>query len=70
MRSHQGRKIDEPVPGPRPSPATLYRWLERAVSRGLVVRDGDGVGRKPCRYGLKGHEEQAERRAGEAEKDA
>jgi len=41
----------------RPSPATLYRWLERAVTRGLVVRDGDGVRRQPCRYRLKGREE-------------
>jgi hypothetical protein len=42
-----------PADKPRPSPATLYRWLERAVTCGLIVRDGNGVRCKPYRYGLK-----------------
>jgi hypothetical protein len=40
----------------KPSPVTLYRWLERAVARGLVVRDGTGIRDKPFRYWLKGQE--------------
>jgi len=40
----------------KPSSATLYRWLEQALARGLVCRDGAGVRDKPFRYWLKGQE--------------
>jgi hypothetical protein len=40
-----------------PSEVTLWRWLERAVSRGLVCRDGTGQKRSPFRYWLPGQEE-------------
>jgi hypothetical protein len=45
-----------PVDQEKPSAATLYRWLEQAVGRGLVCRDGEGVRDKPFRYWLKGQE--------------
>jgi hypothetical protein len=35
-----------------PHPATLYRWLERAVQTGLLHRDGPGARDKPFRYWL------------------
>lgn len=34
----------------RPSGKTLWRWLEQAVARGLVQRDGDGLRYAPYRY--------------------
>jgi hypothetical protein len=37
---------------PPPNAATLFRWLERAVADGLVLRDSEGVRRFPFRYWL------------------
>jgi hypothetical protein len=37
---------------PRPAPATLWRWLERAQQLGLVRRDGLGSKTFPFRYWL------------------
>ena len=36
----------------RPDPATLYRWLRRAVGQGLVRQDGHGKCKLPFRYWL------------------
>jgi AAA domain len=42
---------------PRPHPSNLWRWLDRAVNDGLVLRDGLGRKRQPFRYWLPGAEE-------------
>ena len=36
---------------------SLWRWLERAVERGLVCRSGTGLRSQPFRYWLRGKEE-------------
>jgi hypothetical protein len=36
----------------RPDPSTLYRWLRRAVERGLLRQDGLGKCKDPFRYWL------------------
>jgi hypothetical protein len=36
----------------RPNPTSLWRWLERAVGRGLVAREGAGRKADPFRYWL------------------
>jgi hypothetical protein len=36
----------------RPDPATLYRWLRRAVEQGLLRQDGHGKCKLPFRYWL------------------
>jgi hypothetical protein len=41
-----------------PAPVTLWRWLDRAVTRGLLLRAGDGTKASPYRYWLPGQEEQ------------
>ena len=38
----------------RPAAATVWRWLDRAVADGRVVREGTGRSRDPFRYGLAG----------------
>jgi hypothetical protein len=38
----------------QPSPHTIWNWLERAVSRGLVERRGSGTRGNPYRYGVRG----------------
>jgi hypothetical protein len=40
-----------------PAPATLWRWLERAVGQGLVLREGNGRRNDPFRYWLAANEE-------------
>jgi hypothetical protein len=40
-----------------PAAVTLYRWLERAVGQGLLLREGSGRRRDAFRYWLPGHEE-------------
>src|SRR5207248_9518459 len=40
----------------KPSAATLWRWLERAVTAGQVCMDGTGRRRAPFRYWLPGRE--------------
>jgi hypothetical protein len=37
--------------------ATLWRWLDQAVTRGLLLREGDGNKGSPYRYWLPGQEE-------------
>ena len=37
---------------PKPHPGTLARWLDRAVERGLVKRDGAGRKSDPFYYWL------------------
>jgi hypothetical protein len=39
-----------PADRPAPSPATLWRFLDRAVADGLVFRDGEGRRGAPHRY--------------------
>jgi hypothetical protein len=41
-----------------PAPATLWRWLEQAVTRGLLLREGNGRKGAPFRYWLSRQEEQ------------
>jgi hypothetical protein len=41
-----------------PSDMTLYRWLERAVAEGLLLRDGTGHCTSPFRYWLPAREEE------------
>jgi hypothetical protein len=40
-----------------PSQATAWRWLDEAVARGLVLRDGEGHKSAPFRYWLPGQQE-------------
>lgn len=40
----------------KPDPATLWRWLDRAVKDGRVLVDGTGRTNKPFRYWLKANE--------------
>ena len=42
---------------PRPHASALWRWLDRAVNDGLVMRDGLGRKTKPFRYWLPGAED-------------
>ncbi len=39
-----------------PAPVTLWRWLERAVAEGALLRDGTGRSNEPYRYWLHGQE--------------
>jgi hypothetical protein len=41
-----------------PADVTLWRWLERAVNQGLLLREGSGLKSDPYRYWLPGQEEQ------------
>jgi hypothetical protein len=41
-----------PADEERPSDTTLWRWLDRAASRDLLLRDGDGHRTDPFRYWL------------------
>ena len=45
----------------KPDPATLWKWLERAVAAGLVAQDGAGRRREPYRYWLPGREDALDR---------
>jgi hypothetical protein len=45
-----------PPDHPRPDPATVWEWLERAVELGQVLRDGRGRKNDPYRYWLPGQE--------------
>jgi hypothetical protein len=52
------REIEAGWPdGPGPSEATLRRWLEKAVERGLILWEGAGSKEAPFRYWLPGSEE-------------
>jgi hypothetical protein len=46
-----------PQDHPKPSPITLWRWLDRAVKDGRVQRDGRGRCREPFRFWLTGQEQ-------------
>jgi hypothetical protein len=39
-----------PAESPRPDPATVWRWLDRAVADGLVRYEGEGTRYSPFRY--------------------
>ena len=43
--------------GKPPSDVSMWRWLERAVERGLMCRSGTGHRSQPFRYWLKEKEE-------------
>jgi hypothetical protein len=45
-----------PVDLARPDPATLWKWLNRAVKCNQVARDGSGTRNDPYRYWLPGKE--------------
>jgi hypothetical protein len=47
-----------PVDHSKPSPKSLWRWLDRAWERGLIQRDGAGRCHSPFRYWLPGKMEQ------------
>jgi hypothetical protein len=53
-----------------PGATTLWRWLERAVGQGLVLRDGTGRKSEPFIYWLPGKEEDWKRPAWEKELEA
>ncbi len=53
MEVHRHWPADERAP----DQTTLWRWLERAVERGQVLRDGSGRSHEPFRYWLPGQEE-------------
>jgi hypothetical protein len=40
-----------------PTAVTLWRWLERGVAEGTMLRDGKGERNEPYRYWLRGQEE-------------
>jgi hypothetical protein len=46
-----------PIDFPKPHPGALWRWLDRAVDDGLVLRDGLGRKNHPFRYWLPGAED-------------
>jgi hypothetical protein len=53
------RVLDEwPADFPAPSDVTLWRWLEQAAGRGLVLKEGTGRKTRPFRYWLPGKEEE------------
>jgi hypothetical protein len=56
-RTRQELLADWPVDLLPPSPATLHRWLERAVAAGTLLREGTGRTNDPFRYWLKGQED-------------
>lgn len=43
---------DWPADIPKPTPLSLWRWLDRALEEKRVGRDGTGRKRKPFRYWL------------------
>jgi hypothetical protein len=47
-----------PLDPPAPSYVTLWRWLDRAVREGLVLKRGSGHRDQPHRYWLPGQEEE------------
>ncbi|MBI3410588.1 MAG: AAA family ATPase [Planctomycetes bacterium] len=49
---------DWPADFPKPSPVSLWRWLERAAAENRVCREGTGRKRKPFRYWLPAKEAQ------------
>ncbi len=49
---------DWPPDDKQPCGQTLWRWLERAVAEGRVLRRGSGGRHEPYRYCLPGQEEQ------------
>ena len=46
-----------PQDDPKPEASTVWRWLDRAVQLGQVLRDGTGRKNSPFRYWLEGMEE-------------
>jgi hypothetical protein len=59
-----------PAEGEAPAATTLWRWLERAVGQGLVLREGTGRKSAPYHYWLPGKEEEWKRPAWEKELEA
>ena len=49
-------RAEWPEDYPKPGLTVLWRWLERAVADGLVLRSGSGRRRDPFRYWLPGRE--------------
>ena len=47
-----------PVSEPKPAEVTLWRWLERAVAEGRLLRRGEGGRRDPFRFCLPGQEDE------------
>jgi hypothetical protein len=63
LRAARGKRTRQEVvdawpPGaPRPGPVSVWRWLDRAVSAGRVLRDGAGTKGDPFLYWLPGMDE-------------
>lgn len=55
-RTRQQLRADWPADFPRPSDATLARWLARAAQAALVCTEGTGRRADPLRYWLPGQE--------------
>jgi hypothetical protein len=55
-RTRQQLLAEWPADFPRPSEATLIRWLNRAVAAALVCQEGTGRRADPLRYWLPGQE--------------
>src|SRR5262245_40549743 len=43
--------------GEEPNRGTVWRWLDQAVTRELLLREGEGTKASPYRYWLPGQEE-------------
>jgi hypothetical protein len=55
-RTRQQLLAEWPADFPRPSEATLIRWLNRAAQAALVCQEGTGRRADPLRYWLPGQE--------------
>jgi hypothetical protein len=53
-KTRQQLRTDWPADFPCPSDATLYRWLLRGITAGLVCQEGTGRKADPFRYWLPG----------------
>jgi hypothetical protein len=58
-----------PLDSEAPTGVTLWRWLERAVGQGLLLREGTGRKNDPFRYWLPGQEEKWKTPPWQAEMD-
>jgi hypothetical protein len=56
--THKELLMDWPADQQRPSPGTLYDWLNRAAAEKRVRREGSGTRADPWRYRLKNEDDQ------------
>src|SRR5205823_1973355 len=60
-KTRQELRAEWPADYPRPADTTLYRWLTRGVSGGLICQEGTGRRADPFRYFLPGREKEWEK---------